>query len=119
MNRLTDGIYTFKDKIEDIENDYLLKVQKKLAYYEDLVEQGRLIELPCKVGNIIYIIQKNFIYQIYEKTVSKILIRSDIIQIICADGIQYNLCFEVEDFGDIIFLTRESAENKLKEMNNV
>ncbi len=30
-----------------------------------------------------------------------------------------NLCFEVEDFGDIIFLTRESAENKLKEMNNV
>jgi hypothetical protein len=38
---------TFKDKIEDIENDYLLKVQKKLAYYEDLVEQGRL--MSCHV----------------------------------------------------------------------
>ena len=27
---------------------------EKLAHFEDLEEQGRLIELPCKVGDIVY-----------------------------------------------------------------
>lgn len=38
MKRLTDGtIYTFKrKKIEDIENDYIMNVQKRLSEYEDL-----------------------------------------------------------------------------------
>ena len=29
---------------------------KKLAHYEDLEEQGRLIELPCKVGDTVYVV---------------------------------------------------------------
>lgn len=32
------------------------KVWEKLAHYEDLEEQGRLIELPCKVGDTVYYI---------------------------------------------------------------
>lgn len=28
----------------------------KLAYYEDLEEQGRLVKLPCKVRDIIYVV---------------------------------------------------------------
>ena len=31
-------------------------VMKKLAEYEDLEEQGRLIKLPCKVGDAVYVI---------------------------------------------------------------
>ena len=27
---------------------------EKLAHYEDLEEQGRLIELPCSVGDTVY-----------------------------------------------------------------
>lgn len=30
------------------------EVLNKLKYYEDLEEQGRLIELPCKVGDTVY-----------------------------------------------------------------
>ena len=30
---------------------------KKLAHYEDLEEQGKLIELPCKVGDTVYAIR--------------------------------------------------------------
>ena len=30
----------------------------KLKYYEDLEEQGRLIELPCKVGDMVYVISE-------------------------------------------------------------
>ena len=31
-------------------------VLQKLADYEDLEEQGRLIKLPCKVGDTVYVI---------------------------------------------------------------
>ena len=34
--------------------DSVFKCIKKLAHYEDLEEQGRLIELPCKVGDTVY-----------------------------------------------------------------
>ena len=31
---------------------------EKLAHYEDLEEQGRLIELPCKIGEKVYEVNK-------------------------------------------------------------
>ena len=34
------------------------KVLDKLAYYEDLEEAGRLIELPCKIGDTVYGIRR-------------------------------------------------------------
>lgn len=56
MERLVDNIYSFKDKVEECENAYLLAVQKKLKEYEHLEEQGRLVKLPCKAEDIIYVI---------------------------------------------------------------
>lgn len=62
MKRLTkQGAITQKDI------DELLKLSNenqfgrneayyKLQYYEDLVEQGKLIELPCGVGDTVYLI---------------------------------------------------------------
>lgn len=44
MGRLVHEIYTFGNKVEKIEAEYIVKVQEKLAHYEDLEEQGRLIE---------------------------------------------------------------------------
>ena len=37
----------------------LSKALDKLAHYEDLEEAGRLIELPCKVGDNLYAIGAN------------------------------------------------------------
>lgn len=34
--------------------DYIKKAFSRLAYYEDLEEQGRLVVLPCKVGDTVY-----------------------------------------------------------------
>ena len=42
MERIVDSIYTFKGKVEDVENDYIVKVQKKLKSLEDKQEQGLL-----------------------------------------------------------------------------
>lgn len=48
-----------KDICDDIECDCskceLEKALEKLADYEDLEEQGLLVRLPCKVGDIVYV----------------------------------------------------------------
>ena len=54
MERLVDSIYTFKGKVEDVENDYIVKVQEKLKSMEDKQEQGLLLELPVRIGEVVY-----------------------------------------------------------------
>ena len=68
MERLTERIkrpqkddlivYTngkYEDTIPaEMTNDDIRAVLKKLADYEDLEEQGLLVKLPCKVGDIIW-----------------------------------------------------------------
>ena len=37
--------------------EYCYEAIQKLAHYEDLEEQGRLIELPCKIGDTVYVVE--------------------------------------------------------------
>ena len=70
---------------------------EKLADYEDLEEQGRLIKLPCKVGDTVYLIKNS------EKIVER---KADMMFI----GVLW------EEFGKEWFPTRDEAEAKLKEL---
>lgn len=71
---------------------------KKLADYEDLEEQGRLICLPCKVGDDVY-----YILGIPNETPCAI------------DKCTFELS-DINKIGKTLFLTREEAEAKLKEL---
>ena len=89
-----------------------LEMIKKLARYEDLEEQGRLIELPCKVGDTVYFVSNigcGFIGDCIKP----------------CDGCNYAeyrievLNFEILDYGflgETVFLTKEEAEAKLAEL---
>lgn len=70
----------------------------KLAHYEDLEEQGRLIELPCKVGSNVYAIGMNG--EIVAFTV---------------DTIGYALSI-ASQVGKGFYLTKAEAEQKLAEL---
>lgn len=72
-------------------------VLQKLADYEDLEEQGRLIKLPCKVGDTVYFIKD-----------SETIVKRE------ADMIFIGVFWE--EFGKEWFPTREEAEAKLKEL---
>lgn len=74
---------------------------EKLADYEDLEEQGRLIKLPCKVGDDVY-----YILGIPNKTPCTI------------DKCTFELS-DINKIGKTLFLTREEAEAKLKELRGV
>ena len=77
--------------------DFAETYREQLKEYQQLEEQGRLIKLPCKVGDTVYFIKNS------ETIVKR---KADMIFI----GIFW------EEFGKKWFPTREEAEAKLKEL---
>lgn len=96
----------------------------EFAYFKQLEATGRLIELPCKVGDTAWIVREN----IYEATVHRVVLSiSESDNFINLDvGYEYvdwfyddgrkatatALCRYLRD----AFLTKEEAEAKLKEL---
>ena len=77
-----------------------------------LEEQGRLIELPCAVGDTVWTIDLDINF-IDDFKVTDIDIMKEGIAI-CNHYLGYY--FDVNDFGRTVFLTKEEAEDKLKEL---
>ena len=73
----------------------------KLAHYEDLEEQGRLIELPCAVGEEVWIGHK--IYSFGESVVNVMY------------GSVSSIIIAMQD-GFVFGRTKEEAERKLEEL---
>lgn len=94
----------------------------KWEEYKQLEEQGRLVKLPCKVGDIIYRVNagakepviKMRVLQVNYKQLHKdrIIIRIDAMN----DNDMGESCYLLEDFGKNVFLTKSEAEAKLKEL---
>ena len=78
---------------------------------------GNWVQLPCKVGDILYVISqmkdKRFLPFISEYEVTSISIKKKSIVVWHEmDGFMKN--FRQADFGKTVFLTKEEAEAKLK-----
>ena len=102
------------------------KLYKHLAEYEDLEEQGLLLKLPCKVGTTVYVIDT--IYECDNDYMDCIMEFPDRYQ--CERGFKCEYEHEklvvrpesfdfkmLDNFNKTIFLTKEEAEEKLKELN--
>lgn len=95
----------------------------KLSEYEDLEEQGKLLKLPCSVGDTVYEVQElRKVIQAYIITAVHISDNTEnFYSWILKDGkcaYSYsNMCgFSGYSIGQQVFLTREEAEAALKEM---
>lgn len=97
------------------EHKQVAEYLKKIKEYKDLKEQGLLLRLPYPLGTErIYFIDKSDM-EIYELDGRKIEVSLRDI----SEDVMYTIdCYEFlyEDFGEIVFLTREEAEAKLAEM---
>lgn len=104
----------------DCKNCPVQQVIKKLAEYEDLEEQGKLLKLPCKVGDMVFdlVLCDDSQYRIFEMRVCNINYFGDVHK-----GKVWNVYLEDEcskayrsfyDFGKTVFLTHEQAELALK-----
>ena len=120
MERLTERYDITPDGESDVwvkQHDYI-SAARKLCDYEDLEEQGLLARLPCKVGDIMFRINKGANNPVIELTVTQINItrRSYNLEVIDRDCGEL-MCFK-NDIGKTVFLTRKEAEKKLEEMEN-
>lgn len=93
-------------------NELLKSALDKLAMYEDLEEQGRLLKLPCKIGDTVW----NYSYfglRDYKVTYMG-FDKDGLLYFDCESGITYSFRCYLKDFKDKIFLTKSEAEAKLK-----
>lgn len=88
--------------------DAIREKLNRLAEIEDKIEQGTLIELPCKVGDTVY--QTDGV-RIYESETEDIMSMRNGFIFDCK-----NFAFDERAIGERIFLTREEAEKRLKEL---
>lgn len=106
--------------LRDIITDHnLCKTQKEtLQSVIDKIEQGTLIELPCKVGDWIWVVCGTISeYQISEFWYDGIFF------VFKCTNVEYvqehrDFSFFDERIGKTVFLTREEAEKRLKELQN-
>ena len=89
---------------------------KKLYEYEDLEEQGLLLRLPCKVGDVIYEIHPLTGKITPRKIKSIVVCNCPDLTIMYKSGYDYSNV--QDDFGKTVFLTKAEAEQKLKEMES-
>ena len=87
-------------------------VLQKLADYEDLEEQGRLIKLPCKVGDTLYRLVPNLYREYVEIKIAQFVISKNGIYFITDKGVSWS----ADKIGKTVFLTKSEAEVKLKEL---
>ena len=77
----------------------LHEAKSELAKYREAEQDGRLVVLPCKVGDTVYQIDAE---RVYESEVKWIIFDCD------------DIAFDERAIGGSIFMTREEAEAALK-----
>lgn len=104
-----DGISTPRGLIANFYQNLwaMAELREKLKYYEDLEEQGQLLILPCKVGNMVY--------EIIEETVPNryFYINEWEVQDVSMGAVKYADEWESYDYENLYF-TREEAEAALE-----
>ena len=85
---------------------------KRIVALMEADRAGRLVVLPCKVGDTVYFA---LLGKIIEKQVFSIVSFSNSTRIYCGGTSEY---FRPEDIGKTYFLTREEAEAALEAMKD-
>ena len=90
-------------------------VYEKLADYEDLEEQNRLLKLPCAVGDTAWIVFKG---EIFKCMVSKFdIVRNGIFPMLRINETLETISVSMKTLEKTWFLTKEAAEAALEEMS--
>lgn len=124
MDRLTGynsfgGVYGIGMGCGD-NTDIIHAIIKKLAEYEDLEEQGRLVILPCKIWDTVYrVMADKRIKQPYEYKVIGFWYSADetcnnLHLVRYVNGVfDSSISVPFSEFNRILFLTKEEAESVL------
>ena len=107
---------------------YINDVLKKLADYEDLEKQDRLVKLPCKVGDTVwdndcgrpcaYTITA-FSFGECEEYICEPVTTKEVVFYYANSSGSITGSFAESEIGKSVFLNKSEAETKLKELRGV
>ena len=101
------------------EHKQVAEYLRKFKDYKDLEEQGRLVILPCNVGDTVYKVNKASKKVSQHKVIKFEIDKEDAtsytMQIFFEN---FDFCF-LHHFGETVFLTKSESEAKLKELRGV
>lgn len=108
----------FKDECKAVADfkGFVKNMYSKLKEYEGLEEQGRLLKLPCAVGDTVYSLDR-FCGGYSLDCLSRPCESCEDYQLEIYEG-KFKLN-DIDDFGKTVFLTCQEAEDKLAEMEVV
>lgn len=90
-------------------------IYKRLHELEDKIENGTLVELPCKVGSVVYEVFKNHKPPFGQATtIEKIIITNKGLRLKLSRNSVYET--SISSFGKTLFLTEAEAIAKLEEL---
>lgn len=119
MGRLTkygeDGWMKLSKQKDEYGNEIKVTIDgalRKLAHYEDMKEQGRLIELPCAVGDKVWMVVDN--RELKEHMKGCYPPAEELPDLYISEH-DFSL-LHLPSMGKRVFLTKEEAEAKLKEL---
>lgn len=133
MERLTvkwaDKVYDIFDPVDVVDNEYskINRILTKLGEYEDSEEQGRLIKLPCKVGDTVWDVDCGrpcaytitaFSFGECEEYICEPVTTKETVFYYANSSGSITGSFAESEIGKSVFLTKSEAEKKLKEMEN-
>lgn len=103
----------------------------KLGYYEDLEEQGKLIEAPCKVNDIIWVVGSKCLSNLYKRECDSFIETNlcpchlddeyIVFPRVVKEHLLMDLIFKTNAnfiIGKNVFLTKEEAEKALEKRND-
>ena len=115
---MSDGYYAIsgEENFDDQNENYCGAAIDRLAEYENLEEQERLLILPCKAGDTVWIKGDRFPAEIERISITENGINFEYVEYekgfeiteVWDEGV-----FDVEDIGKTVFLTYEEAETAL------
>lgn len=105
------------DSVEKNILNQIIDCLKELKEYKELESDGKLVKLPCKVGDILYYINGPYILdaEVIEFWIDECGVWN-ILTNVYQNRDTYELQVNPENIGSKVFLTKEEAEEKLEKM---
>lgn len=110
-----EDLKNFKRDINIIGN-YIFKIEKELKQYRDAEEQGLLLRLPCKVGDVLWCIDNKKVESFVVKEFRICAYKIYRIEIYFENASGFGLCLFNGTLDEGWYRTKKEAEQALAEM---
>lgn len=105
----------YEGKCTDINSSAPINdVLERLAYFEDAVERGELVGLPCAIGTTVYVVEydgRKKRYVLNEEIVERFIVYNHVTTVYVGT----TKCLHMWNFNESWFLDKALAEAKLTE----